>query len=111
MTINNRMEALWQKVKVAGLPTDEDRKELFQILHNPVMIRMLRGMIDNSDTALIQLTNADLISEDGRLQAVKVQAAAKMYAAIAGDLIEFACGEAEVKQNQTEKETTNDGHE
>lgn len=102
--MNNRKEILEQKIAAAGPPSDLDRKELLTILGNPTMQRIIWGILHQSDESLMALGNIDLTTDVGVKTAIKLQARAAMFSAVAEHLIEFATTEPEVKENE------NDGH-
>lgn len=94
--MNNRKELLLQKVQRAGGPSDADRRELFNLLdRNDSLQRMICSILQVSDEAVTLLAGADLSTDKGVKDAIKIQSRAKALALVVDDLLDFATTEPE----------------
>lgn len=100
--MNNRKELILDQIKKAGMPTDADRKELDQLLRNVTLQRMLFGVLRWSDEALEVLGGADLTTEEGVKNAIKLQARAFVLSSIVEELVTFATTEPQPDVPQKE---------
>lgn len=94
----NRDE-LMSEIKAAGASSasEQERKEILNLITQPAMQRALNSLLVQSDEALVHLSNADLTTEDGIKIAIRIQTRAKTLASFVEELVEFAT--TEIKEN------------
>lgn len=101
--MNNRKEKLLADIRIAGMPTDADRKELESVLRNPVTQRALFAILAGSDAAIGAMVNQDFTTPQGVQVALKLQARAHCYSQIVDELLDFATTETQPEAPKPEE--------
>lgn len=87
--MNNRKEKLLQEIMQAGPLKESDRKELGSMFSTPALQRLLNTMLAQSDEALAILGNMDFTTQQGVMDAIKIQSRAQANASVVDELLDF----------------------
>lgn len=88
-------ERLLDQIRHAGRMTREDREELKAVLGNKSVQRALHEVLVTADAKAYILLGMDLVSNEGRVQASRVQTEAQTLSGVVEMLVEFATTELE----------------